>query len=153
MYIHDHFNYNSKKLENWIYMNILITTCTYSTRLEFSILNSNSNSTKLEILSLNPKLKPDSTQNFEFKTCNDLNLSSELQYFNPVCHSRPCKLFEFLFVVLFYCLLYVRPSNFCSLFKVRLVMGAKIMTSIYYVEKVALTGNRTRALQDRSLLL
>ena len=45
------------------------------------------------------------------------------------------------------CLFHVRPSDFCSLYKVRHVMGALIMTSIEHMEKVYdSSGNRTRAL-------
>ena len=35
---------------------------------------------------------------------------------------------------------YVRPLDFCSLFKVINVMGALIRTSIIYMEKLALAG-------------
>ena len=53
---------------------------------------------------------------------------------------------------LFECLFYVRPSDFCSILKVRHVMGALIRTSIEYTEKVVLESreNRTRAQSNLS---
>ena len=56
---------------------------------------------------------------------------------------------------LFECWFYVRPSDLCSLFKVRHFMGSLIMTSIKCSKKRFLDshGNQTWALLDRSHLL
>ena len=57
----------------WYTWTFLIKTRTYLTQLEFSSLNSNSNSIKLKFSCLNSKLKLDWTQNFELKRRIGLN--------------------------------------------------------------------------------